>query len=231
MTIVSRLTRLGRPMCHVKFSAHKALSTPKTSQPKGLSGLWDSSLAFVGLRYDARTKQARLALLRGDERTYSALKREFNREGKRLNLSGLNLVGKDITWFDLSNTNLSKTVLDPQLPIPGLSYGQLREAGFEPTENCDAVFGYRTQRVMFMRPHYQEYVPGQTYTAPWFSRDTSSPNHPGLYLFPTIEAARQDYPNQPLVQVKVPLGEAKASNILRAKLQFRTPTFEVVKNV
>ncbi|HEY9687681.1 MAG TPA: pentapeptide repeat-containing protein [Coleofasciculaceae cyanobacterium] len=192
----------------------------------------------------------------------------------KANLTGANLAGTELLGADFTGAQLKGTILDPEAPIPGLSLEQLAQAGFEITED-GAVLGYRTQE--FGQDGQKFYMPGESYTAPWFSRDASSLFHPGLHFYPTEAQAREEaetrmtvraFKNRalrvaagleevptlpqirereiaqkdqlkplairtqaPVMQVKVPLGKARQSNIMQVGEAFRAPAFEVVKKI
>jgi hypothetical protein len=104
----------------------------------------------------------------------------------RTRLSGANLSGADLSYAKLSGadltrtrlwkTNVANTCLDPNNQPNG------DIAGFE---RCGRyVVGYRSRQA----GHIDKYRDGRTYTADWFSiADTEC--HPGLYIWPTIEAS------------------------------------------
>jgi hypothetical protein len=103
----------------------------------------------------------------------------------RANLSGANLTGADLSSADLIDTdftgaNLTGTCLDPRNHIKKISNEALAAAGFE--VDGDFVIGYRTE--FSMNAGCTKYIPGKVYTAPYFSTDTSTECHPGLYFAP-----------------------------------------------
>ena len=100
-------------------------------------------------------------------------------------LRGANLWGADLRnahlyGADLSAADLLCTTLDPAASMPKLTDSDIRSMGLEIHGN--RVCGWRTAMSLHCAnaehytPHHHPYV------APWFSVDTSSPCHPGIYL-------------------------------------------------
>jgi hypothetical protein len=100
----------------------------------------------------------------------------------RADLYGANLYGANLSRAKLSRANLSgakllDTVLDPAREPNGDIDGFERDG--------DYIVGYRTRTT----PHIGEYRDGRTYGADFFSVCTTE-CHPGLYLWPTLQHAK-----------------------------------------
>ena len=93
-------------------------------------------------------------------------------------LSGANLRSADLSSADLSSANLSGTCLDPAATLPTISDEEITAAGLELDGSW--VIGWRTARSVHVGS--TEYLPGSVHAAPWFSADTSTSCHPGIYL-------------------------------------------------
>ena len=131
--------------------------------------------------------------------------------GKR-DFSGANLSGTCLYGADLRGANLRKTCLDPNNVITPdesaiLAAGMTIEDGY--------VHGWRTAKSQHCGA--QEYAPGGHYVAPYFSTDTATACHPGIYLHGK-KWVQDEYPNEPLVAVRSLLAETvHASGKFRAK--------------
>jgi len=106
-------------------------------------------------------------------------------------LSKANLAGAYLSEADLSGADLSGTVLDPARSPNG--QGDFGEAD-------GWCIGYRTRR----SPHvgYTTYEDGKEYRAEVFSVCPTTACHPGLYVYPTAERVRQDYPHEEIIEVR-----------------------------
>jgi len=143
--------------------------------------LSDADLSSANLRSadlsdaDLRSANLRSANLR------SADLRGANLRGAYLsdaNLRSADLSGADLSDADLSGASLAGTCLDPARPVPALTDAELDAAGLE----LDGawVLGWRTARSMYVGS--TEYRPGTAHAAPWFSVDSGTPCHPGIYI-------------------------------------------------
>jgi uncharacterized protein YjbI with pentapeptide repeats len=133
------------------------------------------------------------------------------------NLCKADLRGADLRDANLYGANLSKTVLDPKAPMPTLNlYGLTVEGEY--------VIGYRTKRSRYCGN--TTYEAGESYEAPWFSVDTRTDCHPGMYFYTSLKDARVEFPNDPLVKVKAPIGDT-----LRADAKIRTKRLFVMEDV
>ena len=125
-------------------------------------------------------------------------------------LWGADLSGADLSWANLSRADYCGTCLDPKAePNSDIE-------GFEVVGTC--VTGYRTRKA----GHIDEYRDGRYYSADWFSvSDTEC--HPGLYLWPTLEAAKRFSGSVEYIRV-----ETKSSEIHRAGTKWRCRWFHVL---
>ena len=130
------------------------------------------------------------------------------------NLRGANLTDADLTVAHLRGANLAGATLT----------GTCLDS--DSTPNAD-VFGfgrcgrfvaaYRTRKA----GHIDRYRDGRTYTADWFSTaDTEC--HPGLYIWPTLEMARQ-WSGGELIRVY-----ALPEDVHRAGKKWRCRMFRVI---
>jgi len=134
-------------------------------------------------------------------------------------LRGADLSGADLRDADLKRAKRSKTVLDPTITPNGDVAGFARKGRF--------VFGYRSANSCCMNETF-EYVVGKRYVASVFSvADTEC--HPGLYLFPTLEAA-QEFGKDRTVPGYIKC-RALASHGHRAGNKWRFKAFTVVEKV
>jgi hypothetical protein len=111
-------------------------------------------------------------------------------------LRGANLGWANLGWADLSGADLGNTCLDPSTPLPEIPDAEILAAGLEIVG--DRVYGWRTERSQHVGS--TRYAPRpEPYEAPWFSSDSSTPCHPGIYL-----AGREwmdgEYPDADLVR-------------------------------
>jgi hypothetical protein len=153
-------------------------------------------------------------------------------------LEGANLVGAKLEWANLENANLERanlerayleranlewanlewayfcgTCLDPLNHIEKISDEILIGAGFE--VEGDFVIGYRTE--FSMNVGHTKYIPGAVYTAPYFSTDSKTECHPGLYFAP-LKWMKKHYSGYTHVRVAALNGEIiHAENKWRAK--------------
>ena len=133
--------------------------------------------------------------------------------GRRANLSWANLSRADLRGANLSWANLKNTCLDPDgepnADVPGFR----RDHGY--------VIGYRTRKA----GHIDKYRDGRYYSADWFSvSDTEC--HPGLYLWPSFEAAVDFRPEEEIIKVRT-----KPSEVHHAGSKWRCRWFEVLGTV
>jgi len=132
---------------------------------------------------------------------------------READLSEANLSGTCLSGTNLYGANLSGTCLDPA------NKANADVAGF--VETClGRIVGYRSQAC----PHIRGYRVGRIYGANFFSTaDTEC--HPGLYLWPTLEMARNwSGPNAKLVKVV-----ASPEHTHKAGSKWRTRWFEVME--
>ena len=132
-------------------------------------------------------------------------------------LTNANLTGADLTNAQLTGANLTGTCLDPN-NVPNGDW-----AGFEEVEGgSEFVMGYRTKKSIHVGNTVYEV--GKTYEAPYFSTCPTTSCHPGLYLYPSKEAALKE--NQDIVKVV-----AKKSELHHAGDKWRCKKFYQVENV
>lgn len=110
-------------------------------------------------------------------------------------LSGAYLICADLRGAYLSGADLCDTCLDPRAAVPALIDDELRAAGLD--VRGVFVHGFRTRLsqccgVTDYAPRPEEYV------APWFSVDSLSPCHPGIYIAGRAWLAEK-YPAEQLV--------------------------------
>jgi hypothetical protein len=96
-------------------------------------------------------------------------------------LHGAHLKGADLYGAYLEDANLEGTCLDPDKHVPILTDGEILEAGLEidTIDGREIVRGWRTLKSHVVGNHV--YTPGW-HEAPWFSLDTQTECHPGIYL-------------------------------------------------
>jgi len=155
---------------------------------------------------------------------YGANLREANL--REANLYGANLRGADLRGADLREADLreadlreanlcgadlSGTVLDPNLQPNGDVAGFAAAGGY--------VVGYRTR----IAGHIDQYRDGRFYSADWFSVCEETECHPGLYLWPTRQQARDFSGNVEFIRVRTKVGE-----VHHAGSKWRCRWFEVL---
>jgi hypothetical protein len=94
------------------------------------------------------------------------------------NLSGADLRGAYLRGATLSGADLSGTCLDPINTLPPLTDEEITAAGL--IVDGDLVRGWRTSVSQVCGN--TSYEPGSHHVAPWFSTDSETPCHPGIYL-------------------------------------------------
>ena len=94
------------------------------------------------------------------------------------NLGRANLSDANLSGADLSGADLAGTCLDPANTLPTLTDEEIAAVGL--IVDGDLVRGWRTSvsRVC----GNTSYEPGSHHVAPWFSTDSETPCHPGIYL-------------------------------------------------
>jgi hypothetical protein len=97
---------------------------------------------------------------------------------RRAYLVGANLRRADLRGAYLSGAYLSGTCLDPSNTLPTLTDEEITAAGL--IVDGDLVRGWRTSVSQVCGN--TSYEPGSHHVAPWFSSDSETPCHPGLYL-------------------------------------------------
>ena len=132
---------------------------------------------------------------------------------RRAGLRGADLCGANLSGVNLWGADLRGTCLDPA------NKANADVAGF--VETClGRIVGYRSQAC----PHIRGYRVGRIYGADFFST-ADAECHPGLYLWPTLEMARNwSGPNAKLVKVV-----ASPEHTHKAGSKWRTRWFEVME--
>jgi hypothetical protein len=121
---------------------------------------------------------------------------------ERAKLEGARLEGARLEGARLEGAYFCGTCLDPLNHIEKISDEILENAGFE--VEGDFVVGYRTE--VSTVTGTTKYIPGAVYTAPYFSTDTSTACHPGLYFAP-LEWMKKHYQFYKYVRVAAVNGE------------------------
>jgi len=124
---------------------------------------------------------------------------------RRADLRGANLRGANLREANLRRADLIHTILDPD-EEPNQQTGSFHtKNGF--------IIGYRSRRA----GHIDKYRDGRYYSADVFSVcDTEC--HPGLYLWPTLKAAKDWMPNIEIIRVLTRKTEVhKAGNKYRCR--------------
>jgi hypothetical protein len=131
------------------------------------------------------------------------------------NLNGADLNGTDLYAANLSRANLSRTYIDPNNKPNAEVTGFQRDAdGF--------IIGFRTRKTS----HIDEYRDGRCYSADWFST-AATECHPGLYLWPTLDASRgYSGVNAEIIRVRT-----KPECVHHAGDKWRCQWFEVLGSV
>jgi hypothetical protein len=123
-------------------------------------------------------------------------------------LRGAYLYGTNLAWTDLGWANLANTCLDPSAEIPQCDLSEFASDG-------DYIIGYRTKKSQHCGKTI--YETGNHYVAPYFSVDTETKCHPGIYLA-TIIWLHNNYSIEKYVKVKALKSETiKAGDKYRAK--------------
>ena len=147
------------------------------------------------------------ASLNGASLNYASL------NGASLNSASLNSASLDGASLDhawLIGASLDGTCLDPNAKPNADVTGFQRARGY--------VIGYRTRKA----GHIDQYRDGRFYSADWFSvSDTEC--HPGLYLWPTFEQAKEFRPGEELIRVRT-----RPSEVHHAGRKWRCRWFEVL---
>jgi len=160
-----------------------------------------------GVRADLHEADLRMASLR------MANLRMADLHGADLHTADLqeaDLRGADLRMANLHEADLRSTVLDPE------NKPNADVVGFE--QSGDHVIGYRTREA----GHIDKYRDGRTYAADWFSTCVTE-CHPGLYLWPTLEAAQEWSPGNEIIKV-----ETSPADIHHAGTKWRCRWFRVV---
>ncbi len=158
--------------------------------------------------------------------------RGANLEGANLedaNLGGANLRGANLEGANLEDANLGganledayliRTVFDPTL-TPNRNADAFEER--ETIDGVEHVIGYRTKHSGIGGNDYEA---GSTYKADVFSVCPITECHPGLYLWPTIDAAKE-WAGKPLVKVW-----ARVTDMHYVPKKWRCREFVKVKDV
>jgi len=130
------------------------------------------------------------------------------------NLSGADLQGADLWGANLTGANLRDTVLDPNRnPNRNVKGFKKDKDGY--------VIGYRTRKTS----HIDKYRNGQFYSADVFSTCPETECHCGLYLFPTLQMAKE-WSSESLIRVRT-----KPSEVHKAGTKWRCRWFQVLGSV
>ena len=132
------------------------------------------------------------------------------------NLSGANLSGADLSRANLYGANLSgadlaHTCLAHDSPASG--------ANSEFESDGEHVIGYRTR----CAGHIDQYRDGQFYSADFFSVCPDTSCHPGLYLWPTLDEARDFSGDAEFIRVRT-----RSDMVHRGGNKWRCRWFEVL---
>jgi hypothetical protein len=127
------------------------------------------------------------------------------------NLRRADLRGADLCGANLREANLRGTCLDPNNTPNGADDSFVRDDEY--------VIGYRTEKA----GHIDQYRVGRFYSADWFSTaDTEC--HPGLYLWPTLDAAYGYSGSVPMIRVRT-----RPECVHKAGTKYRCQWFEVLE--
>ena len=130
------------------------------------------------------------------------------------NLSRANLSGANLSGADLSEANLSGTQLDSALIEKQRAFCK----SAKPNKHGGRIV-YRTATSNHIGS--TEYAVGLTYIAPNLSFASETECHPGIYVFASLDEAREKYPEEKFVRCYVRDGEwvitAKGNAIARCK--------------
>ena len=113
-----------------------------------------------------------------------------DKDGERANLREADLSGANLSW-----ANLRGTILDPAITV--------RNRMFAIENKMPDLIMYRTRQSKFNGSEIFE--PGAWYYANTMSWCPVTECHPGLYAG-TWEQIKDEYPNEPLVKVRIPAG-------------------------
>ena len=128
-------------------------------------------------------------------------------------LRGANLCGADLCGANLRGADLCETCLDIEFSPNKEIKGFKKVRGY--------VIGYRTREA----GHIKEYKDGQFYSADWFSvSDTEC--HPGLYLWPALEQAKEFSGNVEFIKVRT-----KPTEVHKAGNKWSCRWFEVLGKI
>jgi hypothetical protein len=93
-------------------------------------------------------------------------------------MRGADLGRANLGRADMRDANLTGTCLDPANTVPTLTDEEIAAAGL--IVDGDLVRGWRTSVSQVCGN--TSYEPGSHHVAPWFSIDSETPYHPGIYL-------------------------------------------------
>jgi uncharacterized protein YjbI with pentapeptide repeats len=139
----------------------------------------------------------------------------------RANLTGARLTHAHLRYTNFNDAILDGTCLDPLALVPKTDL-----SAFKRTQNGKLI-GYRTSRSVHVTGH--NYEPGQSYLAPFFSKDTGTDCHPGLYVLPDLESARALAQERQTNIVVVHIDPAHAMRTVGGN--YRCKAFTVVKEI
>ena len=114
-------------------------------------------------------------------------------------LQGADLQNADLRGANFYNANLDETCLSPDAPVPSLTDAAITAAGL--TVDGLYIIGWRTARSRHCGS--TKYEPGTCHVALYFSVDTATPCHPGIY-FASLEWLGVEYGNTPVVVCVAP---------------------------
>lgn len=246
-------TSLKPLLCIPLQAAQRTISTNRAAiQFRGAS-----TTDTIALTADSELiAQAKEALQKEDVAAYNKLKARLDQNEIKLDLTGfdlshkklpgVNLFNVDLTDGDLRNTDLTdanttKAVLlrtkiagvnwtgtpfDSSLPIEGLSEKELVENGLTVTSD-GFILGYRSTG---SKKGGWTYEVGQEYASDVFSRDKESRQH-GLYFYPNAQLVYDNHKDEGIIEVKIPIGNRSASNVIKVDSDFRAPRFTVSRIV
>lgn len=134
-------------------------------------------------------------------------------------LSGANLHGANLYKANLSGADLRETCLDPDAPMLPLP----DDFPFMP--DSDGFFvAYRTKTSRYVGNTI--YEADKEYTAPYFSVDTNTECHPGLYFTTLDRLDTTEYAGFPRIVVRVHI-----TDVVCAGDKFRCKKFFVVQDM
>jgi hypothetical protein len=138
---------------------------------------------------------------------------------RRADLRGAYLSGAYLSDADLIGAYLVGTCLDPSNTLPTLTDEEITAAGL--IVDGDLVRGWRTSVSQVCGN--TSYEPGSHHVAPWFSSDSETPCHPGLYL------ASQEYLASNHEGVSIVPCHCLRSELVHAGDKFRTKQLWIEK--